>query len=64
MFKSRSAIACAAAALAFILGGQYPAHASPSLSSVQAQITNLQVQAAAAAEAGQQAQVELGRLTR
>jgi cell wall-associated NlpC family hydrolase len=64
MFKKRSAIACTAMALAIILGGENFAHASPSLASVQAQITSLQVQAAAAAEAGQQAQVELGRLTR
>jgi peptidoglycan DL-endopeptidase CwlO len=64
MFKNRSAIACTALALAISLGAESSAHASPSLSSVRAQITNLQVQAAAAAEAGQQAQVELGRLTR
>jgi len=41
-----------------------PSSAAQTLADVKAQITRLQVEAASAAEAGQQAQVELGSLTR
>ena len=41
-----------------------PAFAAQTLSAVQAQVTRLQIEATVAAEAGQQAQVELGKLTR
>ncbi len=50
--------------LASLVGVTSPAHAAQSLAEVQAQVERLQIQASAAAEAGQQAQVELGRLTR
>jgi cell wall-associated NlpC family hydrolase len=54
---------------ALVLGGSIltaasPAIAAQSLADVRDQVTRLQIQASAAAEAGQQAQVELGRLTR
>ena len=64
MIKQRLAITSALLAAGLFLGSLTPAYASPSLSDVRAQITRLQMEAAAAAEAGQQAQVELGRLTR
>ena len=64
MIKQRLAITSALLAAGLFLGSLTPAYASPSLSDVRAQITQLQMEAAAAAEAGQQAQVELGRLTR
>ena len=47
-----------------LLTGVAPARAAQTLADVQAQVTRLQIEASAAAEAGQQAQVELGRLTR
>jgi cell wall-associated NlpC family hydrolase len=47
-----------------LIGVTAPAHAAQSLAAVQAQVERLQIEATAAAEAGQQAQVELGRLTR
>jgi len=54
---------------ALVLGGSLlssvnPALAAQSIAEVRAQVTRLQIQATAAAEGGQQAQVELGRLTR
>ena len=47
-----------------LLTGVAPVNAAPTLSDVRAQVTRLQIEASAAAEAGQQAQVELGKLTR
>ncbi len=50
--------------IASLFGITSPAHAAQSLADVQAQVERLQIEASAAAEAGQQAQVELARLTR
>jgi len=55
---------CALVTVGALLIGNAPVHAAPSLSDVRAQVTKLQIEASAAAEAGQQAQVELSRLTR
>ena len=55
-----SAVVIAGSLLTAIL----PASATQTLADVQAQVTRLQFEASAAAEAGQQAQVELKRLTR
>lgn len=48
----------------FIVAFVTPAFAAQTLADVQAQVIRLQMEASAAAEAGQQAQVELGKLTR
>lgn len=64
MTKRRLAITCASLSALLLVTTLPSATAAQSLSDVRAQVTRLQVEAAAAAEAGQAAQVELGRLTR
>jgi peptidoglycan DL-endopeptidase CwlO len=60
---SKQAI-CALSASIILLTGVSPVSAAQSLADVRAQVTRLQIEASAAAEAGQQAQVELARLTK
>ena len=64
MQKQSKAVLCALVAAGTLFTTISPARAAQSLSDVRAQVTRLQIEASAAAEAGQQAQVELSRLTR
>lgn len=64
MHKKSKKISCALAISGSLLGITTPARAAQTLADVRAQVTRLQIEASAAAEAGQQAQVELARLNR
>jgi peptidoglycan DL-endopeptidase CwlO len=57
-------VICAVATSLTLLTGVAPVQAAQSLADVRAQVTKLEIEASAAAEAGQQAQVELARLTK